>query len=373
MKNYFCVLLGLAVGLTACSVPNHDSQLETILQQHNVPGMQCMYYQDNGWLQGKQQQLYVLGDSISSQSVFQAASLSKVVFAYTVLRLVDQGVLDLDTPLVDYYVWPRFAPDSLTQALASQLTARHVLTHRTGLPNWAVSPSSDAWPTSSLQFLPETYAAASAAASTAAPSATDAAASSAQPFHYSGEGFAYLQQVVEHITGLSLNQLAEREVFTPMGMTSSWYGWRPSFEATVTRGHRSDGTPTGIVRYARANSAYTLMTCAPDYMRFLKALVKGEGLRPETFRSLTAPAPRVYEQLPVYWGLGVSLTEDGAFWHWGDNGSFKCFFAAYPNRILVYFTNSYNGIEMLPDVLPLFFPEGDVLTIPEWIRRHDEE
>src|SRR5262249_49289907 len=71
-------------------------------------------------------------EPVDDDTVFEAASMTKPVFAYTVLRLVDRGVLDLDTPLYTYLPYEDIAHDDRYKLI----TARMVLTHRTGFPNW---------------------------------------------------------------------------------------------------------------------------------------------------------------------------------------------------------------------------------------------
>jgi CubicO group peptidase (beta-lactamase class C family) len=69
---------------------------------------------------------------VDTATVFEAASLSKPVFAYLALRLADRGELDLDRPLADLFDYSRFGKDER----ARRITARMVLSHGTGLPNW---------------------------------------------------------------------------------------------------------------------------------------------------------------------------------------------------------------------------------------------
>ena len=292
-----------------------------------------------------------------------------MVFAYITLKLYDEGVIDLDTPIMNYYDNKRFAPGEDSE-YAKLLTPRMVLAHRTGLPNWAASPSSEEWPTSEIKFKKRPYQ----------------PGDSLPYFTYSGEGYAYLQHILEHLTGKSLNELATKYIFGPLKMENTWYGWREDFETKVTVGHQSDGTPAAIVRYPRANCGYTLMTCAHDYIKFLEKLSIGWGLKDETFKEMTTPQyedtlHRIYGGLPISWGLGVGLTDDGAIWHWGDNGSFKSFFIIYPSgtndskRILHYLSNSRNGLKILPDLLNEFFtPQTknilDIHTIPTWLDYH---
>lgn len=351
------------------STDNANMELQPLMEEHAITGIQAVLAQEKPLSDKFHESYFIYGEGIADTTVFQAASLSKVVFSYIALNLYDEGVFDLDTPLMEYYDNGRFASgqDSI---YARMLTARHVLAHRTGLPNWAASPSSDAWPTSTITFRKKPYQ----------------DSDTTGMFTYSGEGFAYLQHTLEHLTGMTLNELATKYVFEPFGMPNSWYGWRESFEGQVTVGHQADGTPASIIRYPRANSGYTLMTCAADYVKFLEHLSHGGALKEETFQEMITPqfeeddlVERIYEDLPISWGLGVGLTDDGALWHWGDNGSFKSFFVIYPGknaRIMHYVCNSRNGLKILPGMLENFFPtcdehkEHDILKVPYWIECH---
>src|SRR4051812_34744389 len=106
------------------------------------------------------------GQAVSATTVWPAASLSKPPFAWAALRLVDQGKLDLDRPLKSYV--PDHAP---SDARGDKITARHVLSHSSGLKNWRNRPDQPLVP----DFEPGAR------------------------FQYSGEGFYYLQRAVEHI------------------------------------------------------------------------------------------------------------------------------------------------------------------------------
>src|SRR5260370_15292378 len=164
---------------------------------------------------------------VTEQTGFPAASLSKPVFAYTVLKLVDQGILSLDTPLreiVDYAPGDEFA---------AEITAAHVLSHTTGFPNWRSSEQ----PLKSY-FRP------------------------GDRFSYSGEGFVFLQRVVERLTGESLDPTAQRLVFKPLGMTRSTLDPARVFEDTVARS-KAATEATGSVR-AMSNAARSLLTTAHD-------------------------------------------------------------------------------------------------------------
>ncbi|MBJ6142101.1 serine hydrolase [Hymenobacter sp. BT559] len=345
--NLFVVLLLLLSGPAAWA---QQAELTALLKKENVPGMQLSY------TKGKATKTYNLGlrqagttQVVAATSIFQAASLGKVVLAYVALRLHDRGVLDLDKSLLAYAPYPRLQPDPR----AARITARRVLTHTTGLPNWADNPLGPIWSTSALRlkYAPDSC------------------------WNYSGEGYVWLQKTMEHLTGKSWEVLAQEEVFRPLGLKNSSFVWQARFADVAATGHDDKGKPTEVRKFAAPYGAYSLLTTATDYGLFLQALVAGRGLKPATARLLTTPAnaadrcgtPASAADPAIAWacGLGLATTSQGpALWHWGDNGDFRGFFMALPGRqeSLVFLTNSANGNKLTDEVLRLFFGPGQYWT-----------
>jgi len=240
---------------------------------------------------------------VDEHTVFAAASLSKPVFAYIVLQLIDQGRLSFDDPVAKYA-----QVDVKDDQRAGLVTVRQVLSHTTGLPNWR----SKVWPMRT--FFPP-----------------------GDRFSYSGEGFVWLQQAVEAITGEKLDAVAQRLVFEPLGMTDSSFVWQPRFGDDHADPHNGAGEPLPQYRPTEANAAASLQTTAADYARFLIAVLHGERLRPETATMWLSPqvtlrrhcafcldARPAGEPIGVAWGLGWGLEPaSDTFFHWGDNGGFK--------------------------------------------------
>ncbi len=108
-----------------------------------------------------------------------------------------------------------------------KITARIVLSHRTGFPNWRGDDGS----------LPIYF-------------------TSGERFSYSGEGYIYPQRVIEQITGRPLNEYMTEAVFTALGMTRSSYIWRPDFDALKATGHDSDGKPTELWKPKEAGAGF---------------------------------------------------------------------------------------------------------------------
>jgi CubicO group peptidase (beta-lactamase class C family) len=346
MKLLFALLLLLS-GFAAQA---QQAELVALLQKENVPGMQLSY------TKGNTTKTYNLGlrqagttQAVTATSIFQAASLGKVVLAYVALRLHDRGVLDLDKSLLAYAPYPRLQPDPR----AARITARRVLTHTTGLPAWAEYPLAPTWPTSALRlkYAPDSC------------------------WNYSGEGYVWLQKTMEHLTGKSFEVLAEEEVFRPLGLKNSSFVWQARFAASAATGHDDKSKPTEVKQFAAPYGAFSLLTTATDYGRFLQAILVGRGLKPATARLLTTPATAADRcgslasaaDPAIAWACGVGLvaTSQGpALWHWGDNSDFKGFFIVLPGKkeSLVFLTNSANGNKLTEEVLRLFFGPGQYWT-----------
>lgn len=334
-------------------------RIKDIISQARIPLIQIAY------TNGKQILNYEISsnDSIKSRTdystVFQAASLSKPVFAYIVMKMVQNGEINLDEPLVNYTDDGRF----VNREYASKLTARIVLSHKSGLPNWAASPSSSEWPESRINFKFKPDSA----------------------FSYSGEAFAFLQRAVENIKGKGLEEIATEEVFKPLGMNSTSYLWLEKYDTLAASGYTREGVNRGPGKFPRANSAYTLRTTASDYMKFLVALSDGKGIGKRMRSEVFSPVVNAvrYPERPrecdnnIFWGLGLGVERnkelgDLAF-HWGDNGNFKALFVIVPRskghqkRILVYFTNSAAGHDIINKIAGHFLGNKEGIAIHDWV------
>ena len=270
------------------------------------------------------------GAKVDGSTVFEAASLTKPVVAYGALELVDAGRLDLDKPLASYMPKPYLADER-----AKPVTARHVLSHTTGFPNWR-RPGADL----AVTFAP------------------------GERFSYSGEGFVYLQAVMEQITGARIDAYIREAVFEPLGMRDSSLVWIERYEATKVYGHDLVGEVAGRRKPDTPNAAASLHTTAADYGRFVAAVLARRGLKGATFAEMLRPQVWVHEgckQCPdgpvgklstsVAWGLGWGLERGDAgtwFWHWGDNGTAKAFVLAggADGLGVVVFANAENGLAL---------------------------
>ena len=225
------------------------------------------------------------GEKVADDTVFEAASMTKPVLAYVVLRLVDRGVLELDTPLHTYLPYEDIAHDDRYKLI----TARMVLTHRTGFPNWR-SGKLD------IKFTPGTQVS------------------------YSGEGFVYLGKVVEHLTGKKLVDLCQEEVFTPLDIENAYLIWGEQVARATATGH--DGViPLPKWKPDHPNMAASLHIDAQDYAKFLIGIIQGTGLAAPTSAEMLRPQVKVPDQQGTSWGLGISIEESPHGTIYGHGGS----------------------------------------------------
>jgi len=342
-----------------------NEKLQKIIERASIPMIQVAYRENSETSLYEAHSNSYNPPAPNNLTVFQAASLSKTIFASIVLRMARDGKIDLNKPLAEYMPNNRVIKEQ--QVWAGKLTAAMVLSHKTGLPNWSTSPSSESWPVSELSFR----------------FAPDSA------FSYSGEGYYYLQQVVEAIQGKSLQEIARKEIFEPLGMKSSSYGWETGattfadYELVTAHGFDKEGKDKGKGRHPRENCAYTLRTTAHDYSLFIDALFSGrltgkdalEEMLKSVVKAVRFPGNERLCDKNIFWGLGIGMETHPKFgtiyFHWGDNGNFKALFVVVPSqeKDLVYFTNSFHGHQIIDSITKLFFGSENLFELSEWVNR----
>ncbi len=206
---------------------------------------------------------YEKDDSLRTDQVFYGASLSKAVFGFIVAKLVEEGKIDLDRPLQEYFPvpipelpfekeWRGFA--NLTDdPRYKDITARMCLSHTTGLPNWRwISRAGEFTPEGKIHFFFDP----------------------GSRYSYSGEGIKLLQHAVEEITGWGLEDLAREYVFDPLGMEQTSYVWQSRFEGNFVNGHDTQQKAFPKDREDEAGAAGSMETTPEDYALFLQHILK---------------------------------------------------------------------------------------------------
>ena len=268
-------------------------------------------------------------EPVVEETLFEAASITKPVFSYVVLRLAERGEIDLDKPLFEYLPFE----DLEEYPEYKKMTGRHVLIHRTGLPNWGRE----------MKFTP------------------------GEKYGYSGEGFEYLKRVVVHITGKKITDLVDQELIVPQGIRHMEFQDSPELREVVANGHINE-SPTVQFLPSDPGMAWSMYTEAAAFSDFAITLLDRKGLQPETFEEMMTihtewpEDNKIDKNRQEGSGLGIAIlhTEHGkVFGHSGSNGDFKCLFVVYEELGMGYimFTNSNTG-DVLTDVMSQLLVEG---------------
>ncbi|MFT4017885.1 MAG: serine hydrolase domain-containing protein [Agriterribacter sp.] len=353
IRNIIFLFLLFTLNLAAANA--QQQEIQSIAGKLGIPAIQVVHVKDgivSSFALGKKK--FDSTAYITQNTIFQAASLTKVVTAYAFFKLYDKGLIALDKPLSDYYSYNRLSNDSL----GKKITARMVLTHRTGLLNWEGNVGTDAWKNEPLhvQFEPGTK------------------------YQYSGEGFYYLQLVMESITGKSLREIIQQEVFKPLGMLHSDMQWNDSLFVDFAYGHNGPDQSRRLAKWRYNNAAYTLYTTASDYTRFVQqALLEGRGLKKQTHQLMISKANEAQKEpgrmsdddkfVPCALGMRLQLNEKGVWlWHTGSNPGFRCFFIANikTKETLVAFNNSETGMPVFNELMQLFLERRQTFYAYNW-------
>ena len=373
-RRTFLIVSGqvISVGLVGCartqpawekSITSLDGRITELMKKLRVPGVSIAIVRDAqiAWTRSFGVRDASTGAPVDEGTIFSAQSMSKPVFAYRVMKLCEQGVLDLDVPLTNYTsdVFVKDDPQ------LKEITARRVLSHTSGLPNWRSKETP-----LKINFTP------------------------GKKWQYSGEGYHYLQSVVTRLVGhedqgqcrnfemdfrvcaTDFEEYMSANLLRPFGMNSSGYVLTPAMESSLARPHDKDGKPMqqmaaaaqdvaiGVARYGSAGS---LMTTAADYARFLIEVMQP---RPDDYRlneaslkEMLKPHIEAAGPIKASWALGwqiLHLEQGDVMAHGGDFGGWHSQSAFSPERKtgFVILTNGENGVAMIwNELLPPLMDE----------------
>ncbi|HTE26666.1 serine hydrolase [Flavitalea sp.] len=299
-----------------------DEFVETYQKYFSIPGVSLALIKDGKLVYHKTYGVKntMTGEKVDDNTLFEAASVTKPVFSFAVQKLAERGIIELDKPLYLYLPYPDIAQDERYKLI----TAKHVLTHRTGFPNWR---SMNADGKLNLRFTPGTS------------------------YNYSGEGFEYLKLVVEKITGKKVEQVLKEEVIEPIGLYHTFFSRNDSLRQMVANGH-FDMMPSFDDLPESPGMAYSMHTEAIIFTKFMIYMLEQKGLSAKTYDSMfSKQSEYIYDpgdekpSIPTYMGMSLEIRETPfgkSFGHGGNNGDFKCQFEVYKDLKSGYviFTNS---------------------------------
>jgi CubicO group peptidase (beta-lactamase class C family) len=299
---------------------------------------------------------------MTPDTVMTAASLTKSTFAYMVMQLVQEGMLDLDKPLYEYLPKPlpefHWYTDLAGDERYKKITARMCLDHTTGFPNWREFMEDKKL---RINFEPGSR------------------------YAYSGEGIVLLEVAVDIITKKSTEELMGKRVFEPLEMKRTSMVWQPRFESDYADGYDEEGKSLGPERRTREDAAGSMQTTPADFARVAQAVMQGKLLHKEMkemmlgpqiaivskheFPSLATETTEENKKIKLSYGLGWGLywTPYGkAFFKEGHDDGWRNYTVCFDDAgigILIM-TNSANGEGIYKELLETI--QKNTFTPIEW-------
>lgn len=247
-----------------------------------------------------------VGKPVDRNTVFQVSSLSKWISAFGIMKLVEDGKLDLDAPVSKYLTRWKLPPSEFNN---EEVTVRRLLSHTAGLTDGlGYSGFETGTPIPSVEQ-----------SLTRAPDADEGVSGvvavgikPGSKFKYSGGGYTLLQLLVEEVSNQSFDSYMKESVFQPLGMIHSTYVWDDSSAYSLAEFYNEDGTSSKHYRYTSL-AATSLYTSLADLELFFQAHLEGKNrepigrnvVKPETVKMMRAP--HAQSMGADIWGLGTVL------------------------------------------------------------------
>lgn len=369
---FLCLLLGFSIpGFSApdqsnvkrldgskISTTEIERTVERLMKTAHVTGLnvaiingsQVVYLKSFGW-RNKEQQLL-----LTPQTVMYGASFTKALFAYFVMQLVQDRVLDLDKPATSYLPKPLPEYEKYKDLAADDryklITARMLLSHTSGFPNFRFfNPDGKL----DIKFAP------------------------GSSFSYSGEGINLLQFVIEEITKRQVGDMVQERIFTPFKMTRTSMKWEPRFENNYALGYDEAEKPLGHQKRTNPRAAGSMDTTIEDYARFLLAVMKNKGLQKRFKNEMLKPqigifAPYEFPTPPkgvtdenraieLSYGLGWGLFRSPygkAYFKEGHDDGWENHVVCFPEKkiAIVLMANSSNGDSIFKELLEILIKDN---------------
>lgn len=381
-QKIFLALLFLGIGLltfgqvikridgTKITANSLQKKVEYLMQAANVSGVAVSVFNNNKPVFSKTFGLANVqkNEALLQTSIMYGASFAKMVFAVIAMQYVQEKVLDLDKPLIEYLNkplidykingWKRGYQDLKNDDRYKKITGRMCLTHTTGFPNWRWFEADKKL---KIKFEPGSR------------------------YSYSGEGLYLLQFVIEQITGKDYEIISQERIFKPLGMINTSQVWQSRFDEHICYGHNDKGEAYELMKWKESSAGGSMSTTLADFTKFYTALMSGNILTPQSFTEMTRTQVRIKsrsqfgplskvdstdnDNIELGYGLGVGVfkTPYGkAFFKEGHDDGWGHYSVCFPGQktAIIIMTNNDNGESIFRELLA--YAIGDSFTPWQW-------
>ncbi|SHI76819.1 serine hydrolase domain-containing protein [Aquimarina spongiae] len=282
---------------------------------------------------------------VTHKTIFEGASISKSVFAFFVMKFVEEGKLDLDKPLYEYLPYNDIAYDDRYK----KITARMVLSHRSGFPNWRENEEDKKL---KIKFNPGTG------------------------YEYSGEGYQYLAMVLKHIDKTDwkgLEALFQEKIAQPLEMGNTTFIPTPTIYKNKAEPYTNQREWIDLKNdywYKKELGKFiapsSIHTEPIDFSKWMIGVMQKKILSKNSYKELFKHHSKISTSstgINVYYTLGF-LTADQdysqTYFHNGNNAGFTCGYLMDVEKDwgFVLFTNSEYGEKLTDEVWNYFEQEN---------------
>lgn len=355
------------------SVSEIDKVVKRLMDTANVQGLDLAILNNKKtvFIKSYGYKNKINGELLDTNTVMYGASISKAVFAYLTMKLVQEKTIDLDKPLFKYLSKPiseyQYFSDLKTDDRWKLITARMCLSHTTGLPNvrWfhPTTGVEDTLGVIKIYFKPGTK------------------------YAYSGEGVKLLQLVEEEITHKTIEDLAIEKVFTPIGMKRTGFIWHKEFDDNFAIGHLENGTLNPKKKRTTPVASGSLVTTISDYSKFIEFVIQQKGLHKKMYKEMFSSQIKIYSKIQIptitkettaenkaidlSYGLGwgrLKCKYGKAFFKEGHDDAWRNYNINFIDKgiSIIIMTNSANGELIFKELLETLI--GDTFTPWKWER-----
>jgi CubicO group peptidase (beta-lactamase class C family) len=316
-------------------VDSLDTLVPGWLTRFRVPSVAIAHFKDGriDWTRVYGEQS--AGVPATERTLYNVASLTKPVFAETILRLTAAGRLSLDAVMAPVWVDPDIADDPRHLLLTPRLS----LSHRAGFPNWRRMTGGR------LKFIYDP----------------------GTKYGYSGEGFEYLKQYARRVTGQSIDSSAQALIFGPAALREISFSTKPWFAGRVAMPFGANGKWGPSDSSARELAADNLHTTVADYAGFVLSVMRHDGL-PDALVAQRDSLHTIDPQgeqcdtkkvaiCPVRTGYGLGwqifdYADDRVLWHTGIDWGERAMVFYLPGRRegMVMLSNGASGFDVMIEV-----------------------
>ena len=328
-------------------------ELAERMAYYNVPGVSIAVINDYKveWTRGYGVSEAGTSASVTPETLFQAASIAKLVVAVAALHYVERGALDLDRDVNQSLVSWQVPENEYT--VEEKVTLRRLLSHSAGVTVEGFRGYAFNEEVPNLEQILNGELPANSP-----PIRVDLVPGT--QYRYSGGGYMIVQQLLEDIVGEPFPEILQDDVLKPWGMTASTFEspLPEKFRAVAASGHRADGTtiPGGWHTYPEMGAGASMWATSTDLAQFAIKVMQAYTGQSDGVLSQAMATEMLTPQIDDR-GLGPLVYNDGGdlfyFMHPGANDGYTSVLVAYPQRGqgVVILTNGDNGTALWREIL----------------------